>query len=704
MKKHSVKIISAAVLGFLFQSVNAGNITDINVAVLPNKQRVIKLRFDNGAIEPTGFVTSAPARIALDFAGTQSKLAQPNLTFQDELLSQIIAATGDGHTRVLLNLAKEGEYSTAVKGNEVWIYVNESRSSNTAPKSNMPVGATRSSVNNASTYTASSTAPFNIDFHKGANGSGVIEFAAQANAEPNVRVQSDRLIITLKNYPLATQDQRNFDVTDFSTPVRTVLVRRVGNDTQVTIRNQGMWKHKVTSNAGRTSVQVMPDRSVTSAGVSGRKTDKKFTGKPISLDFQNIDVRTILQIIAKEANMNIIASDSVQGKMTLSVKDVPWDQALDLVMDARNLDMRRNGNIINIAPRRDLLEKDKAELTALKEVEDLGPLFTKSYQLKYKNVEEFRKVLNLSESSGTNRSSNSILSSRGSALIDPSTNTLIITDTRSVVTKFDSLVEELDVPARQVMVEARIVEATEGFSRDLGVQFGVSRYGSTSWGSSFNNAISNNVRYANSSGSNNNTLGPNVALPVTSSTGTIALVRAISSSALGLELSASETDNRSKTISTPRVLTQDRQAAEIRQGTQIPYTTRDKDGSVETSFKDAVLSLKVTPRITPDNKIILDVEINKDEPDYTNTNVEGEPAISTKHVKTQAMIEDGGTLIVGGIYQETMSHTLSKVPLLGDIPVLGNLFKRRGREHGRNELLFFITPRIMGHETSVLRY
>ena len=259
------------------------------------------------------------------------------------------------------------------------------------------------------------------------------------------------------------------------------------------------------------------------------------------------------------------------------------------------------------------------------------------------------------------------------------------------------------------MVEARIVEAADGVARDLGVKFGAGRQGSTSWGGNWNNAIEANRRYAGSnsgSGSNNRGVSftPNVNLPVSTATSSIAVIRSWASSALGLELSAMETDNLTKTISTPRVLTQDRKEAEIRQGTQIPYTTRGSNGEVTTSFKDAILSLKVTPRITPDSKIILDITINKDEPDYTRVNVEGEPGITTRAVKTQAMIEDGGTLVVGGIYQEQMSNNISKVPFLGDIPVLGNLFKSRSRSHTRNELLFFITPRIMGGESTVLRY
>ena len=698
MKKNSVKVLSALVAGLLTQVAYAGSITDIKVSVLPNKQRVIKFKFNKDAVEPTGFITSSPARITLDFANTDLKVKQPTLTFNDNLLNQIVTAQGEGNTRVLLGLGQEGQYNVQVKGNEVWVQLSEASSSNSAPVSTVP--ASRS----AQTQNAySSSVPFNIDFHKGGNNSGVVEFSSNFTGEPQVRSQSDRVVITLKNYPLPAQAQRNLDVTDFSTPVRTISVRRVGNDTQITLRNQGTWKHSITGKNGRQSIQITPTKNVTELGIGANKTKQKFTGKRISLDFQNVDVRTVLQILATESGMNIVASDSVQGKMTLSLKDVPWDQALDLILDARELDMRRVGNIINVAPRAEMLARDKAELTARKELDDLGPLISQSFQLKYKNVEEFKKILRITDSgSSSGNTNNSILTARGSALIDPATNTLIVNDVKSVIQKFNALIEELDVPARQVMVEARIVEASDTLSRELGVKFGGVRAGSTSWANNWGSATERNSRgVRNGSGVS---FEPNINVPVASAIGSIAVVKSFSSVTLGLELSASEAEGRSKTISTPRVLTQDRQEAEIKQGYQVPYTTRDSDGSTTTSFKDAVMSLKVLPRITPDNKIIMDVTINKDTPDNTYQSSEGEPSIRTQSVKTQAMIEDGGTLVVGGVYQEVIQNNVKKVPMLGDLPVLGNLFKTRSRNNSRNELLFFITPRIMGSETSVMRY
>lgn len=705
MKTNSLKKLSVFGLGLMMQAAFAGNITDVNVSVLPDQQRVIKLKFDRDPVEPSGFITSSPARVALDFSNTGVKLAQSALVFNDALLSRILAAQNNGTTRVLLGFSKDVQYNAQVRGNEVWIYVSESTSINTAT-TNAGVAA-----NVRSGYVPTTGAnSINIDFRKASQNAGVVEFSSVRTGQPHIKAQNDRIVITLRNYALPTQEQRNLDVTDFSTPVRTIAVKRLGNDTQIVIRNQGGWEHKVTENNGRYAIQVLPKRNVVeSTSLSGRQKAQNFTGKRISLDFQNVDVRTVLQVLAKESGMNIVASDSVQGKMTLSLKDVPWDQALDLVLDARGLAMRKHGNIINIAPHQELREKDLEEAKSHQTLEQLGPLLSQSFQLKYKNVEEFKNILRLSDNESANTDNRkSILSPRGSALIDPSTNTLIITDIQTVIQKFQRLIEELDVPAKQVMVEARIVEAADGVARDLGVKFGGFRRGQmASWGSNWDNAIEANRRYrGSSSGSNVGgvRMTPNVNLPVSSATSSIAIIRSWASGALGLELSAMETDNLTKTISTPRVLTQDRKEAEIRQGMQIPYTTTDRNGETTTEFKDAILSLKVTPRITPDAKIILDIAINKDEPDYLHVNREGEPGITTRAVKTQAMIEDGGTLVVGGIYQEQMSNNISKVPFLGDIPVLGNLFKSRSRSHTRNELLFFITPRIMGGESTVLRY
>lgn len=716
--KHTLSRVTAALsLALLFQTASAGNITDINVSTLPDNQKIIKIRFDRDAAMPSGFVTAVPARIALDFDHTGLSLPQPVLEYADPLLHQITAAQNDNRARIVLGLNKTSRYNAEIRDNEVWIFVDESADSNATPavSRNDPVS---DGIQNPNSRQAKYAA--NIDFRKGLSQTGIVELTADSfNGTPVIKKEGSRLVITLKNHRLPAAAQRNFDVRDFNTPVSTVSLKRNGNATQLVIRAEGNWQFDSQRAGGRYLFKISP-QTAAEAGLASR-TNPTFSGRRISLDFQDIDVRTVLQILAKESGTNIIASDSVKGKMTLSLKDVPWDQALDLVMQARNLDMRRQGNIINIAPREEFLANDKALLQSEKEISELGQLYSQTFQLKYKNVDEFRKILNLDDKTANSESSrNTLLSPRGSVLIDSSTNTLILTDNRTVIEKFRRLVEELDVAARQVMVEARIVEARDGFSRDLGVKFGYSGInGRNSWGSSWSNALGNaGIAYQNSLAMHNaNATGsqtlpaltplnliPNISLPATTASASVALVRSIASGALGLEIAASEEQGKSKTISNPRVLTQDRREAKIESGTEIPYQEATSSGATSITFKKAVLGLTVTPNITPDGHIIMAVKINKDTPTDCTVDSMVTKCISTKNLSTQAMVENGGTLVVGGIYEEEDSNAVSKVPLLGDIPLVGNLFKSRGRSQTRRELLIFITPRIMDSAGNNLRY
>lgn len=761
MNTKLTKIISGLfVATAAFQTASAGNITDIKVSSLPNKQKIVKVSFDKEIVNPTGFVTSSPARIALDFEQTGISMDQQVLEYADPLLSKISAAQNSSRARLVLNLNKPGQYNTEVRGNKVWIFINESDDTVSAParpavkaapaapaKQQATAPSTKSAVSVSKPFTpakqqaaapftesvVSVSAPFspakqqaaasakqqtaapakqqaaapakqtNIDFRKDGKNAGIIELAALGFAgQPDISQQHDHIIVTLKNHTLPTTLQRSLDVADFKTPVQKVTLKRLNNDTQLIITTAGNWELVNKSAApGYFTFQVLPKKqNLESGGVNN--APKTFTGRKISLDFQDVEIRTILQILAKESGMNIIASDSVNGKMTLSLKDVPWDQALDLVMQARNLDMRQQGNIVNIAPRDELLAKDKAFLQAEKDIADLGALYSQNFQLKYKNVEEFRSILRL-DNADTTGNRNTLVSGRGSVLIDPATNTLIVTDTRSVIEKFRKLIDELDVPAQQVMIEARIVEAADGFSRDLGVKFGATgkkklKNDTSAFGWGVNSGFGGDDKWGAET---------KINLPITAAANSISLVRAISSGALNLELSASESLSKTKTLANPRVLTQNRKEAKIESGYEIPFTVTsiaNGGSSTNTELKKAVLGLTVTPNITPDGQIIMTVKINKDSPAQCASGNQTILCISTKNLNTQAMVENGGTLIVGGIYEEDNGNTLTKVPLLGDIPVIGNLFKTRGKKTDRRELLIFITPRIMGTAGNSLRY
>ncbi|HFA5980141.1 type IV pilus secretin PilQ [Neisseria gonorrhoeae] len=753
MNTKLTKIISGLfVATAAFQTASAGNITDIKVSSLPNKQKIVKVSFDKEIVNPTGFVTSSPARIALDFEQTGISMDQQVLEYADPLLSKISAAQNSSRARLVLNLNKPGQYNTEVRGNKVWIFINESDDTVSAParpavkaapaapaKQQAAAPFTESVVSVSAPFSpakqqaaapftesvVSVSAPFspakqqaaasakqqaatpakqtNIDFRKDGKNAGIIELAALGFAgQPDISQQHDHIIVTLKNHTLPTALQRSLDVADFKTPVQKVTLKRLNNDTQLIITTTGNWELVNKSAApGYFTFQVLPKKqNLESGGVNN--APKTFTGRKISLDFQDVEIRTILQILAKESGMNIVASDSVNGKMTLSLKDVPWDQALDLVMQARNLDMRQQGNIVNIAPRDELLAKDKAFLQAEKDIADLGALYSQNFQLKYKNVEEFRSILRL-DNADTTGNRNTLVSGRGSVLIDPATNTLIVTDTRSVIEKFRKLIDELDVPAQQVMIEARIVEAADGFSRDLGVKFGATgrkklKNETSAFGWGVNSGFGGGDKWEAQT---------KINLPVAAAANSISLVRAISSGALNLELSASESLSKTKTLANPRVLTQNRKEAKIESGYEIPFTVTTASGggnSTNTELKKAVLGLTVTPNITPDGQIIMTVKINKDSPAQCASGNNTILCISTKSLNTQAMVENGGTLIVGGIYEENNGNTLTKVPLLGDIPVIGNLFKTRGKKTDRRELLIFITPRIIDTAGNSLRY
>ncbi|EPT3337742.1 type IV pilus secretin PilQ [Neisseria gonorrhoeae] len=731
MNTKLTKIISGLfVATAAFQTASAGNITDIKVSSLPNKQKIVKVSFDKEIVNPTGFVTSSPARIALDFEQTGISMDQQVLEYADPLLSKISAAQNSSRARLVLNLNKPGQYNTEVRGNKVWIFINESDDTVSAParpavKAAPAAPAKQQAAAPFTESVVSVSAPFspakqqaaasakqqaatpakqtNIDFRKDGKNAGIIELAALGFAgQPDISQQHDHIIVTLKNHTLPTALQRSLDVADFKTPVQKVTLKRLNNDTQLIITTTGNWELVNKSAApGYFTFQVLPKKqNLESGGVNN--APKTFTGRKISLDFQDVEIRTILQILAKESGMNIVASDSVSGKMTLSLKDVPWDQALDLVMQARNLDMRQQGNIVNIAPRDELLAKDKAFLQAEKDIADLGALYSQNFQLKYKNVEEFRSILRL-DNADTTGNRNTLVSGRGSVLIDPATNTLIVTDTRSVIEKFRKLIDELDVPAQQVMIEARIVEAADGFSRDLGVKFGATgrkklKNETSAFGWGVNSGFGGGDKWEAQT---------KINLPVAAAANSISLVRAISSGALNLELSASESLSKTKTLANPRVLTQNRKEAKIESGYEIPFTVTTASGggnSTNTELKKAVLGLTVTPNITPDGQIIMTVKINKDSPAQCASGNITILCISTKSLNTQAMVENGGTLIVGGIYEENNGNTLTKVPLLGDIPVIGNLFKTRGKKTDRRELLIFITPRIIDTAGNSLRY
>lgn len=711
MKNASIKILSGSVLSLLLSQAWAGTITDIKVSSLSADQKVVKIQFKDDVAIPKDSITNQPPQLSLDFSGTSLKVPQNVLRFNDPLLRAINASANASNSRLVLSLHDQAQYQVIKKGDSVLVYLKSAEGEKAADKkaAKPAVAAAAvankkqdsryqpvrlkidsSSVKTATPKKALQNAKVDVRFSKGLQNSGEIQLNLPENhPTPKIEKNGNSLILTFQDMPLAAADQRNFEVSEFSTPVKKIALRRLGNNTQVKISNGAGWDYKVADKGGRYVVSVMQQANLFET-LDDKPKAKTFKGGKVTLDFQDVDVRTVLQILAKESGVNIVASDTVGGKMTLNLKDVPWDQALDLVMQARNLDMRRQGNIINIAPRSELLAQDRQIMQGQKEQAEMGPLVSRTFQLKYKSVEDFKTMLDSVDDNGGNGDSNSngMLSSRGSIMIDAGTNTLIVTDNQGIINKFEKLIMQLDVPVRQVMIEARIVEASENFARDLGVRLGgglakgFNRIGGVQHGSeSLGNGLGSNGSWPT-----------NINLPTQSvATSGLTFIHSRATGVIGLELSAMQAEGEGKIVSSPRVLTQDRQEASLEEGVDVPYQEATSSGATSTTFRKAVTGLTVTPQITPDGNVIMKLKINKDSVDERFS----DGRMNVKRVETTAMVENGGTMVVGGIYVEENADGEKKVPLLGDIPVLGNLFKSQTKKRNRRELLIFITPRVM---------
>lgn len=714
MKNASIKILSGSVLSLLLSQAWAGTITDIKVSSLSADQKVVKIQFKDDVAIPKDSITNQPPQLSLDFSGTSLKVPQNVLRFNDPLLRAINASANASNSRLVLSLHDQAQYQVIKKGDSVLVYLKSAEGEKAADKKAAKPAVAAAAVANkkqdsryqpvrlkidsspvktAVPKKALQNAKVDVRFSKGLQNSGEIQLNLPENhPTPKIERNGNSLILTFQDMPLAAADQRNFEVSEFSTPVKKIALRRLGNNTQVKIFNGAGWDYKVADKGGRYVVSVMQQANLFET-LDDKPKAKTFKGGKVTLDFQDVDVRTVLQILAKESGVNIVASDTVGGKMTLNLKDVPWDQALDLVMQARNLDMRRQGNIINIAPRSELLAQDRQIMQGQKEQAEMGPLVSRTFQLKYKSVEDFKTMLDSVDDNGGNGDSNSngMLSSRGSIMIDAGTNTLIVTDNQGIINKFEKLIMQLDVPVRQVMIEARIVEASENFARDLGVRFGGGLKKGFNTIGGFNspsNSFGDGIGVVKD---NTRSWVPNVSLPISAPTSGISFIHSRATGAILLELSAMQAEGEGKIVSSPRVLTQDRQEASLEEGVDVPYQEATSSGATSTTFRKAVTGLTVTPQITPDGNVIMKLKINKDSVDERFN----DGRMNVKRVETTAMVENGGTMVVGGIYVEENADGESKVPLLGDIPVLGNLFKSQTKKRNRRELLIFITPRVM---------
>ncbi|WP_227496606.1 type IV pilus secretin PilQ [Massilia litorea] len=653
---------------------------------------------------PLGFAITNPARIALDFGATTNATGQ---NAQDINLGEVrgvnVVQAGE-RTRLVMNLKRPASYSTAIDGKSVVVTVAGAGAA-AAPLAAAPApGAQSAAAGPRQTLR-------NLDFRRGNEGEGRVVVDLPNNAVAvDVRQLGNKVQVDFMNIGLPETLRRRLDVTDFGTPVSRVTTSSNGANVRMIIEAQGQWEQSVYQSDTQLVVAVRPvkeDPNKLAKGAQG------YRGEKISFDFQNIEVRAALQAVADISGLNIIASDSVTGSLTLRLKDVPWDQALDVILQSKGLDMRKNGSVIWIAPREELLTKEKLELEQRAQISDLEPLKSEIFQLNYQKAESFRTVFGLDANGGaaSGADRNRVLSKRGSAIIDPRTNQLFVTDIASKIEDIRMLIQKTDVASKQVLIEARLVEANDGFSRNLGAKIGFGdmrgvRGGDAGYGIGGNNrvAIGGNLTGVgqvtgqtpdNGDAYTNTTM---VNLPAAAIGGISApsLAFSLFSSAdnrfLNLELSALEADGKGKIISSPRVVTEDKMVAVIEQGIELPYQVASSSGATSIEFKKANLRLEVIPQITPDGNVVLEVDVSKDS---KGEETRAGFAINTQHVKTKVMVENGGTVVLGGIYQQTERSNVSKVPLLGDVPVLGYLFKTQGRESAKTELLVFITPKIV---------
>ena len=679
------------IFGALIHQVRAdtlNSITALGVSSVGGGATIIKVELSQPMENPpAGFTINAPPRIAFDFPNTTNGLGKSVQDFTEGDLRSANIVQAGGRTRLVVNLNQMLSYETKVDGNNVLITLH-ARLKDTAVTSSVSRFAEASKIVQKHSLR-------DIDFHRGKNGEGRIQVdLSDPGIGIDIRQQGTTLIVDFLKTGLPRNLQRKLDVIDFATPVQGIDTFVLGDNVRMVIEPKGQWEQAAYQTDNKFIIEFKPVTEDPNKLVKGSKAG--YAGEKLTLNFQKIDVREALNVIADFTELNIVISDTVKGNLTLRLKDVPWDQAFDIILQSKGLDMRKNGNVIQVAPRDEIAAKEKIELSARQEIADLEEVHTESFQLSYQTGAAVAAILSNKDQR--------ILSKRGSAVVDPRTNTIFIQDTPSNLEEARKLIKQIDVPIRQVMIEARVVEASDQFSRNLGTRLGYVSNDSFSIGNStrlYGNIGANTVTAGPLAGTTMPANTPNVNLPSAGTAGTFSflLFNSAVSKLLSVELTALETDSKGKIISSPRVVTSDKTAATIESGTDIPYQEATSSGATSVSFKKATLSLKVKPQITPDDNVIMDIEVNKDSVGQLYAGV---PSIDTNAVKTQVLVENGGTVVIGGVYTQTLSNGENKVPLFGDIPLLGYLFKSTAKLDNKNELLIFISPKIM-KDTMTLR-
>lgn len=643
---------------------------------------------------PASFSVANPARIAFDFPATANGLGKNSQSFNEGGLRSVNFVQTAEKMRVVLNLNHAMTHETRVEDGALLIVLAASSDKSgeqvthfSAPRLNAAAHAVR-----------------DIGFRRGKDGEGRVTVdLSDTNTGIDIRQQGAALVVDFTKTTVPDHLRKRLDVTDFATPVTAIAATQQGDNTRLTITPKGLWEHNAYQTETQFVIEVKPVIENPNKLVQGSRGG--YQGEKLSLNFQNVDVRRLLQVIGEFTGMNMVVSDTVSGNLTLILKDVPWDQALDIILQQRGLDMRKNGNVILIAPREEIATKEKLEFESRQQIGDLEPLRSESYQLNYHKAKAVFDFLKNKEQT--------ILSKRGSVIVDERSNKLFVNDTPARQEDLRRLIAEIDIPVRQVLIEARIVEASDSFSKDMGVRLGFHQL--TPWNLKQNNSgqavIGGSIRdtgfHTGQTSTTPDFLADSMfvnmpANPRSGNAGAASLILFNSDATkfINLEVSALEADGRGKVVSSPRVVTADQVEALIEQGVEIPYQQATSSGATSVSFRKANLALKVKPQITPDGKVTLTLDVNKDTPNTRLTTGAG-VAIDTKHVKTEVLVENGGTVVIGGIYQQETRETTNRIPVLGEIPYLGWLFRNSQKLDDKTELLVFITPKIISESMAV---
>lgn len=696
----------------------AGTLNQMVATSLPNNEMELRLAFDEAPPTPQAYELNNPRRLVLDLPDTRNGLTQREQTLGLANASSLNVVANGERTRVVINLTEAGKYTTRVVGNDLILrMIPDSAVKAATPASNTPEPIQPLSNNYSS---RSGLGVSDINFRKGNGNAGQVLIGLSSASVPlDVQQQGSRIVVRFLGTRLTERLRRRLDVGNFNTPIKSINAYNDGNNGVVVIQPEGNFEYTAYQADNRLTISVKrpapsPIRQL---------REPTYSGQRLSLNFQDIEVRSVLQLIADFTGLNLVASDTVQGRITIRLQNVPWDQALDIILRTKGLDKRRNGNVILIAPATEITEREKQEIMALQQVEQLAPLRTEYVQLNYAKAADILTLITQARSNQGNTGSTAgvaqntanqgLLSTRGSASVDIRTNTLIIQDTAVKIDEIRNLLAKLDVPVRQVMIEARIVRATDNFSKELGVKWGILSDGTATnrnlliGGSETTLFNLSNPQSTTLNGVNgvsytiDRPANLNVDLGVTSAGASrIALgLLNLGNTMLDLELSALQADGRGEVVATPKVLTTDKQKARVAAGTQIPYQTATSSGATAISFINAELSLEVTPNITPDGRIGMELLVNSDTPG--DVEASGARAINTNRVATNVLVEDGQTVVLGGIFQNQTTNNTTKTPFLGDLPYLGRLFKRDVRLNNKQELLIFVTPRLVAQTSNV---